>query len=117
MPLNEIVPPDQGPKRATQWHGETDVTIAFGTDPWLRDKDGNDVDLEQLLADRTAAANNRCSACHGSFLAGVLAPNNSAYGVESCDWCRVRDGDLDAARALAAALDTDFTVWFERKSA
>lgn len=98
----------------TQWNGSNTAVIEGETDPWLRDADGNDIDLaayreQEMLAGRLVMAT--CGSAH-DVIDGVIAPINTDYGIETCDECQVYDSDLVAAAAVAAHIGPDITVWF-----
>lgn len=94
---------------AKQYTGEPVVRMADQTDPWLQHPDGSVVDLEPHLA---GLAPGPCGDCRG----GYFAPTGNGpteQGVERCDDCRLHEGDVAAAVALAALIGPDVTVWFE----
>ena len=92
---------------AREFKGETDVTIAEGSDPWLQ-RDGSVVNLRPHLA--RLSPDPDCD-CPG----GVFAPTGNGptdQGIERCDECQTHPGDLAAAEALAALIGPGVTVWY-----
>lgn len=107
----------------TQWLGEDDVKIYGHTNPWLRDRDGVDVDLMELIQEGRGRYIDEddpdwCDQC--GMLPGVIGAMDSNDGIQCCDQCRRYDSDLVAARVLGEYLTeilperAPFTVWFEK---
>ncbi|WIB65365.1 hypothetical protein [Curtobacterium sp. MCBD17_040] len=91
-----------------QWDGSGNAVIARETDPWLRDANGQDINLARFSKHPVdGPCGERIHA-----IPGVLAPWNG-NGVERCDMCGLYEGDLEAATALAASIGPDVTVWYE----
>jgi len=100
------------------------VLIYGHTNPWLRDKDGVDVDLAELIEQGYGSYLPEddpawCDQC--GMLPGVIGAMDTNDGIQRCDQCGRYDGDLAAAVALGQHLDqvlpqrAPFTVWFERE--
>jgi len=100
-----------------------DARIYGHTNPWLRDKDGVDVNLLELVreGDVLRTHDGACYACTPAIVSGVLEAMDSPEGIQRCDNCELYDSDLAAAAALGQHLDqvlpqrAPFTVWFERE--
>lgn len=91
----------------TQWDGSATAVVESESDPWVKDPTGIAVSFP------TPAPGER-GACGelGHFIPGVIAPMNTAEGIERCDACGTFEGDLEAARAVAESLGPGYTVWF-----
>jgi hypothetical protein len=91
----------RGLMAAVTYTGPTDQLIADGTNPWV-EVDGIPVDW--LDASPLPPVWTDCETCSGTPMPGVIAPMDTAEGVQRCDICDLFDGDLSAANALARAV-------------
>jgi hypothetical protein len=109
-----LLAPTINTKNSVQYTGQEDaMMIAYGTNVWLKDADGNEADLETLLKALPVDGSNTCEGCEGSPVIGARAPSNGPSEVERCDSCETFGGDFEAAQAVAARLGDGFTTWFE----
>lgn len=101
-----------------RWNGEPNAVIESETNPWLRDRFGSG-DLNLAKMNETFARHMLPHACDPNMydlVPGVLAPMDTAHGIQRCDACNLFPGDLDAARALADRLQeltgSTIDVWY-----
>jgi len=95
-----------------QYTGQDDAIIAFGTDVWLLDARGADVDAAAALQEHAAPAGNTCDGCRDCPVVGAIAME---HGIERCDLCETFSSDFDAAEAVAklvAPTGESYTLWF-----
>lgn len=90
-----------------QWTGDPTAVIESETDPWLKDANGEPIDLTFLNDNLVAGP---CGN-GGHAVPGVIAPMNSEVGIEACDECDIYS-DLEAAKALADHIGGGAAVWF-----
>lgn len=95
-----------------RYTGQANALLDYGTDPWLRDEHGQDIDLSdwmEMHGDELV----ECSGC-GSWeiVDGAFAPVNGSYGIEACDEANIHDGDFAAALAVREKVNPHATIWY-----
>lgn len=94
------------------WFGSEHAEIGAESNPWLKDEDGESIDLTDLFNEPRIIIAGGCEQCGNGPVPGVLPAMDTPYGIQRCDTCGIYEGDLQAARALRDELYPDATVWF-----
>lgn len=115
---------EDAPTTEVQWTGPDDGRLIYGhTNPWLRDVDGEPIDLQALRESgkirMVPIDENGCDTCLDDVVPGAITAMDTPDGIQCCDSCGRIEGDLPAAAAVGAELERQLGrpagsigVWF-----